>query len=145
MSTTPFSVEMLVKGIPFVDRDLDVDILHAFYTNQEALAEQVNENIKARTRIATGALRSSEKYEINYDPTDATLVRFYADAVEQVEQYKRVYVSYQEGQPLGQDTYTGEGKQMYYSQTQGAGVELLSTWGYDTLYGAINTYVADFT
>lgn len=144
MPTTPFSIEVLYNSIPFLDRDLGAEVLSGFYQDQESLASVVNANIQALTPVLTGALRSSEKYDINHDPSDPTLIRFYADKAEQLAQWNRVYVSYQEGAPLGQSTYTNAAHQMYYSQATYESIDELLEWGFGSLYNSVNTYTLEF-
>lgn len=144
-STVPFGIEVLYQELPFMSMDLE-DTLHiSFYQSQEDLARVINNNIRMLTPVDTGALLRSEKYDVNENPGDDTLIRFYADSETQIEQWKRVYVSYQEGAPLGQSTYTNEAHQMYYSQATYESIDQLHDWGYGRMSQAVNSYVLEFS
>ncbi len=102
------------SGAVYLNTNWDESIKAPIYENIQILAEAINERIQGRTPVDTGALVSSEKFEINQDTNIPDLINFYADDAEQLAAWGRVYVLYQEGPPLGLSTYTNDPHQMYF-------------------------------
>jgi hypothetical protein len=70
-------------------------------------------NIAARTPIRTGALVSDITEQSNL--SDTILAYVYFDSTNQLDEYNRVYVQYQEGGVLGLPTYTNPPRLMVAS------------------------------
>jgi hypothetical protein len=82
-----------------------------------AAADQLTElevfNISARTPVRTGALLADVTGETNV--TSDILSYVYFDTANQLDEYNRVYVQYQEGGILGASTYTNPPRLMVAS------------------------------
>lgn len=127
----------IIAGSLMLNMDMDGQIKEGFYADNEEIAQLINFHIQARTPIRTGALVSAEKYEVNHDPSSEDLVVFYADDAEQLAEWKRVYVAYQEGGAYGLPTYTNPPHEMY-AKVETEDADLIQAWGYATLDKSIN-------
>jgi hypothetical protein len=70
-------------------------------------------NISARTPVRTGALLSDLQEQANV--SDTILAYIFYGTENQLDQWDRVYVQYQEGGILGRPTYTNDPHEMVYS------------------------------
>jgi hypothetical protein len=67
-------------------------------------------NISARTPVRTGALLSDLQEQANV--SNSILAYIFFGTSNQLDEWDRVYVQYQEGPPLGASTYTNPARQM---------------------------------
>lgn len=111
MADADFTIE---SGAIYLRTAWDKTILGPVYDNAGVLGEYINERIQGRTPVDKGGLVASETYEVNTDRSDPTLVTFSSEDGPQLDAWGRVYVTFQEGPPLGRSTYTNDPRQMYY-------------------------------
>jgi hypothetical protein len=91
-----------IASIPFFHQDWAKTLQNEEYDTGRltGLGEELIARIQARTPVMTGALQSSEKYEVG-QPGEDYLLNLYADDAEQEAAWGRVYAGYVEGEPLG--------------------------------------------
>lgn len=113
----------------FAHQSFGPTIVNHLYAHNDDLGTIINTRIKLRTPVLTGALVSAEKYTANtMNPGSKDMVVFYASDSEQIAQWKRVYVAYQEGGSLGKPTYTNAPHEMY-AKIQTDDIPLIEAWG----------------
>lgn len=122
----------------FLNQDWSDTVLETLHEHADELGLLEQESVQSRTPQLTGALKSSEKYEIFPDPHDPNLVFLYADDVEQLAEWNRVYVAYQEGGALGLPTYTNPPHEMF-AQVGTTDLLQIETWALRTLATAFET------
>jgi len=110
-------VQAFIEMIPgtglIIGQDLESTILKRLQANAPELIAIEIPKIKARTPVLTGALRDDIE-GIPYN-TGNDIAFFHTNDVAQLSQWGRVYAPYQEGPPLGLNTYTNPPRQMFYS------------------------------
>ena len=116
-------------------------LMNALRAHSPEIAQQIETRIRARTPRLTGALReavSSNPYtnEVN-GLNPVMLVRWYADDGPQLEVWGRVYVEYQEGEPLGKRTYTNDAHQMF-EDVEVDDIPLIQAWAEAVVQDAAN-------
>jgi hypothetical protein len=94
------------------------------------LADIEGFNIAARTPVRTGALQSDITEQANV--SDTILAYVYFDTANQLDQWDRVYVQYQEGGILGMKTYTNPPRLMVASAVT-EDIPAIEKWGNDVL------------
>lgn len=107
-----FSLTLEAPG-HFLHTDWEETILEVLHANADELGQLEQQSIRDRTNRETGALKLAEKYDLFTDPHDPNLVFLYADEAEQLAEWNRVYVQYQEGGTLGLPTYTNPPHEMF--------------------------------
>lgn len=119
--------------------DLDTDMLASLYADTDTLGQMEQQSVQGRTPILTGALKSSETYEANNDPSDSTLVRIYASTGPQVDQWGRVYAPYVEGGLMGLPSRTIKHPSTMFEQIFTTDLSQIQEWAAGHLkQGAIN-------
>ncbi len=104
----------------------------ALHGNSAVLALEEAQRVRDRTPVLTGALRSSVDYRNYPKRTSKQLVKVWYEDEPQLFTWKRVYVDYQEGPPLGLSTYTNAPHQMLYrAEAEDAGA--IQQWADETL------------
>lgn len=87
-------------------------IREELHAASDQLANIEYTNILNRTHILTGALISDLTPEPHPDPDDDTLARVFYGTENQLSEWGRVYMLYQEGGELGLATYTNPPREM---------------------------------
>jgi hypothetical protein len=100
------------------------------------------DTIVERTMIDTGALQSSITFDdFTSDLDNPELLFLYANEAEQIAQWGRVYVKYQEGGALGMPTYTNAPREMF-AKVLTDDLEIIADWGIATCQSALDMCVA---
>lgn len=97
-------------AIPKDLEDKKPEMVQALRDSVGEIMPVVVSNIQDRTPKRTGTLASSVTAREGDVPT---LASFYAEEGPQLDEYRRVYVQYQEGPPLGISGYTNGPFQMF--------------------------------
>jgi len=126
-----FSVEVVV---PTALKDLTgsgAALLNALRFNSPDIAAQIEDRIRERTQRMTGALAESIT-GVPYTSAvsgarSVMLAKWFANEDDQLSEWGRVYVQYQEGKPLGEHTYTNPPRQMF-EQVEIEDLGLIQTW-----------------
>ena len=112
---------------------LAAEMEDALRADADTLTELEVFNITARTPVLTGALASDLTGDTN--PSSDVLSYVYFDDTNQLDEYDRVYVQYQEGGVLGLSTYTNPPREMVASSViddipaiEAWGNQVLSIW-----------------
>lgn len=90
-------------------------IMKAWHADSETIASQEVEAVKERTPVRTGALHAS--VDATWTPDSfrkSNLATVFFNEGNQLAEWNRVYVAYQEGPPLGLATYTNGPRHMLY-------------------------------
>lgn len=128
---------VLNRSSSFVSGDMDImaTIRQELHAEADPMGQAIAILVQARTPVRTGALRSDIGYEPVTDMTSNDIVYIYAEGTEQLAEWNRIYVQYQEGPPLGEPTYTNAPHEMFLITAQSDGfdvVEMLGTMAVDT-------------
>lgn len=102
-------------------------LLQKLHAASPDLARTLKGTVKARTFVWTGALKSAIDAKGSPNGKGARLVSVYAKQGPQLKAWGRVYVAYQEGEPLGLHTYTNPPRQMFYG-IQTHDTPLIQSW-----------------
>jgi hypothetical protein len=95
-------------------QNIEETIKRTLHLNAKELGYTLIDRIVDRTQIMTGALQSSITFDDNPGDFDnPELLFLYANEDEQIAQWGRVYVQYQEGGALGMQTYTNPPREMF--------------------------------
>lgn len=97
----------------FFEMDWWAETKHMLHEGAEMLGELLQFTVSSRTPVDTGALLADVSFDASYPPDSNNLVRVYSDTTEQVAEWDRVYMLYQEGGLLGLETYTNAPHEMY--------------------------------
>jgi hypothetical protein len=123
-------------------QDIAATINRELHLSAPLLGYELIDTIVDRTMIDTGALQSSITYQ-DYisDISDPTLLFLYANDQEQLDQWGRVYVQYQEGGALGMPTYTNAPREMF-AKVLTDDLDIIADWGIETCQWALDMCVA---
>ena len=110
--------------------DLAGEMEDALRAEADTLTQLEVFNISARTPVRTGALLSDITGEDN--PSTDILSYVYFDDTNQLDEYDRVYVQYQEGGILGMATYTNPPRLMVASAVT-EDIPAIEIWGNQAL------------
>lgn len=105
------------------------------------LGELLVELVREKTPERRGALREDMTFEAYPDPGDSDLVFVYASGSQEMAVWRRIYVQYQEGEPLGQHTYTNAPRQMFLQTAEGDGVGVTEDWALTYVNEAIDYWL----
>lgn len=107
-------VELIAGTGGITECDLWGTIEEQLHDNSKDIAEILQALVRAKTPIMTGALLTDINYDY-YTQTDTEDIAYvYAEQVEQQAYWNRVYVQYQEGGLLGEQTYTNDPREMFF-------------------------------
>jgi hypothetical protein len=124
----------IIPGTGYImGMDIWATIDEQLHAHSPELGQTLVPLVQDITPVRTGALQSSVTYEAYPDPQgygagQSDLVFVYAEDAEQLAAWKRVYVQYQEGPPLGLRTYTNPPRQMFLQTAQGMGYTETADW-----------------
>jgi hypothetical protein len=112
--------------------------LHA---HSPELGEILRDLVREKTPVLTGALLLDMSYEAYPDPAgfdagESDLVWIYSEDLAQEAFWQRVYVQYQEGQPLGLHTFTNDAREMFYSTAITDGLAATEIWALKVVFMA---------
>lgn len=96
----------------FFDRSWADLFAESLYLGADELGQLEQYNVMARTPVLTGALQSDVSYKVG-PKSDNVIVEVYSDTTNQLDEWGRVYMLYQEGGALGLETYTNDPHEMY--------------------------------
>ena len=125
----------------FLNQNWNSTILRILHEHVDELGEMEVESIRARTEEMTGALKSAEEYLPDYDPTSLDFVTLDAAEGPQLDEWKRVYVAYQEGGALGLPTYTNPPRLMF-AQVGTTDIPQIEAWAARAIEDAFGTLAA---
>jgi hypothetical protein len=122
---------MNVTGSIF-GKDIGLIIRKAVHDGTPELARDEVERVIDRTPILTGALRDDVEGDGNTDPSSDELAYIRSGTQNQLAEWNRVYVQYQEGPDLGVTTWTNAPHQMY-AQVGTTDIPALEAWALSRL------------
>jgi hypothetical protein len=111
-----------MSGAAFLEPNIPAGLLSANIAGEmeDALRLHAGEladiefaNVSARTPVRSGALLQDLQEQANV--SDSILAYIFYDTTNQLDEYDRVYVQYQEGGILGMATYTNPPRLMIFS------------------------------
>lgn len=112
-------------------------ILGQLHAHADEIADQILKRIEARTPVATGALKEDETYELpSGGSVNSPLVTWFVGDEYQIAENKREYDVYQEGPPLGLETYTNGPHQMFFKVTTDD-LPLIEQWAQEIVDDAV--------
>lgn len=104
----------MTYNVDFIGMDIEGTINEQLHLNSPQITDVLLIRIYDRTPEDTGALKSSLTGVANVDhPDDPLLSYLYANDQEQLDEWGRIYVAYQEGGALGLPTYTNPPREMF--------------------------------
>jgi hypothetical protein len=127
------SVEIIAGTGGILNTDIWATIDEQLHENTPDLGQNLTELVQEKTPVRTSALQMDMTYEAYPDPQGAgggegDLVWIYAEDANQLAVWSRVYVQYQEGDPLGVPTYTNPPREMFYLTATTDGLPVVETW-----------------
>lgn len=123
-----------------IGADLAGTLIQAVYKGTETLRDTVLGIIIDKTPYLTGGLQSDETGTFNNDSSSSELIHVYTETANQLANWNRVYVEYQEGPDLGRETFTNDAHQMFQSTADNT--TLFTSWGADRLQDGIITIIS---
>lgn len=111
----------------FLERNWANTFEHWLHEGADELGKLEQFNVMSRTPVLTGALQSDVSYKVG-NGNDSLIVEVYSDTTEQLAEWDRVYMLYQEGGALGLSTYTNGPHEMY-ARILTDDVDAIRTWG----------------
>jgi hypothetical protein len=126
-------VEILAGTGGIINTDIWATIDEQLHEHTPDLGTDLTQLVQQKTPVLTGALEMSMTFEAYLDPQGSgggpgDLVFIYADDADQLAVWARVYVQYQEGDPLGVPTYTNPPREMFYQTATTDGLPIVETW-----------------
>lgn len=121
--------------------NLGATIDERMHENSPKLGEELKALVQEKTPVRKDALRQDIDDEAFPDPGDSELVWIFAGTENQEAAWHRVYVQYQEGEPLGRHTYTNPPRQMFLQTAEGDGVDMAELWGEEAVQEAIDLWI----
>jgi hypothetical protein len=131
-----FQVNVTVPDLSVFEEGKLVESLH---DEADEIARTIMERIKDRTPRWTGALRGDEDYKLG---SGRSLVTWFVNPDYQLTEWKREYDIYQEGPPLGLETYTRGEHQMFF-QVSTTDLPLIAEWAERVVNGGVESMVED--
>lgn len=120
-----------------VGQDIWATIDERLHEHTPELGAGLQDMVRELTPIRTGALIMDISYEAYPDPGNDDLVWVYAEDIAQQAYWNRVYVQYQEGGVLGEETYTNDPHEMFFETASGAGLDYTTVWAMVYIYEGI--------
>ncbi|GHO44518.1 hypothetical protein [Ktedonospora formicarum] len=93
--------------------DFDKEIRRGLHMGAGVLRDMMEIRVRVNTPQLTGALIQDIKGTYATSVSSDTLAEVHAESEHQLDTWKRVYVQYVEGPPLGLATYTNPPRQMF--------------------------------
>jgi len=108
------------------------------------IGRTIEELVREKTFVLTGALQESITFKTwpDVDDVNKDLAWIYASDVEQIQEWTRIYVQYQEGGMLGDHTYTNDPRLMFFTTATTDGPPFVMFWALKTLGEAIDELLA---
>ncbi len=122
------SVEIIAGTGLIIHQDLWGTINHELHEFTPELGEGEKELVIQRTPFLTGALQLDMQFRAEQSTSTDELLWVYAQNIEQLLAWRRIYVAYQEGDPLGLPTFTNDPREMFFLTAQGDGLVLAEAW-----------------
>ncbi len=126
----PTKLTVLLSGVE--DGGLEKEL----HMQSSGLARDLVARVQQRMRerfisgYSTGAAEEDVSFRYNTDTRQARVVTLYSGTENQLAQWNRVYIAYQEGPPMGKETYTAGMRHVYYD-TQTEDMPLLDEWAWE--------------
>lgn len=111
--------------------------MQVLHDHSEEIAQPILDNIEARTPELTGALKEDETYQLG---SGNLLVEWYVGDAYQLAEWHRPYAVYQEGPPMGLETYTNDAHQMFFRVTTDD-LPLIADWAQRTVQDAAESMI----
>jgi len=122
------SVEIIAGTGLIIHQDLWGTINHELHEFTPELGDIMKELIIQRTPFLTGALQADMDFIPEQSTSTNELLWVFAQNIEQLLAWRRIYVAYQEGDPLGLPTFTNDPREMFFLTAQGDGLVATETW-----------------
>ncbi len=122
------SVEIIAGTGLIIHQDIWGTINHQLHEHTPELGLGEAELVIQRTPFLTGALQADVQSTPEMSTSSNELVWIFAQNIEQLLAWRRIYVAYQEGDPLGLPTFTNDPREMFFLTAQGDGLVLAETW-----------------
>ena len=142
MAQTDFGISIIAGTGGIMNQDIWGTIDEQLHEQSPEIGAVLEELVRAKTPILTGSLQESMSYDAYLDTGDADLVWVYADDLEQIQEWNRIYVQYQEGGPLGEETYTNDPHQMFLNTAETDGLVWTEIWARQTINDALDLCIA---
>lgn len=125
-------VDIIAGTGGIIHQNIDATIKRELHDHSPELGQTLVDLVVEKTPIRTGALQSSIWAETGGGPGGYgmadDLVYIFAQDLPQLMQWKRVYVQYQEGDPLGLPTYTNAPREMFWLTATTDGLDMVKVW-----------------
>lgn len=121
-------VEIIAGTGGILRANIGATIDEQLHEHTPQLGEVLVELVQAKTPVRRHALIEDVAFEAYPDPGDSELVFVYAGEEHQLGAWHRVYAQYQEGPPMGLDTYTNPPRHMFAGTAEGDGVGFVEDW-----------------
>ena len=135
-----FELELNVPG-HFLNQNWSATNLRKLHEHIDELGEMEVESIRSRTEEITGALKEAEEYLPSYDPEDPNLLILDAAPGPQLDEWKRIYVAYQEGGALGLPTFTNPPRLMF-AQVETVDIPQIEAWAAMAIQDSLDVLAA---
>jgi len=128
-----FDIEVVLP--PGLQNLVDTDLIAALHETAPTIGNTINEAIRNRSPMSTGALISSETFKT--PDKGKVVVSFYPEDGPQIDAWGRVYAPYAEGPPIGLSTYTNPPRSMY-AKVETEDSPVIQAWAEATLENKLN-------
>lgn len=121
---------MVIPGTGMIMKmDMWATIDEQLHEHSPEIGEIVQWLVKQKTPVDTGALMGDVTYDAYLDTGDADIAWITTNTGEQIAAWNRIYVAYQEGPPMGLDTYTNLPRLMFMRTSEEDGPPAVEIWG----------------
>lgn len=125
-------VEIIAGTGGILGINIGATVREQLHTNSFQIGNALEELVRVKTHILTGALQESMTHDDYPDDTTDDLTFVYANDLQQLQEWNRIYVQYQEGGPLGEETYTNDPVMMFQDTADTDGLETVEAWALAT-------------
>jgi hypothetical protein len=135
------SFEVSINPANFTKEDMFQTILDQMLSDQGEISASLVGAVQDITPVLTGTLRDSATWysgDGNKDGQQYILGWVEYDPDQQVDTYNTVYSYYQEGPPMGLETYTNPPRQMLAKTAGGDGMVFVQAWGEEEIQKAVD-------
>lgn len=134
---------IMIPGTGIITKmDMWATIDEQLHEHSPEIGQIVADLVKARTPVRTGALEMDITFDAYMDTGDDDIAWITAPGEEQLAEWNRIYVAYQEGPPMGLDTYTNAPRLMFMTTSETDGPPAVEAWGVIHVQEALDMCVA---
>lgn len=128
----------LIAGTSFIiGQDIWATVDEQLHDGTDIIGPEMRDLVKQLTPVLSGSLQMDISYEAYPDVGNEDLVYIYAEDTAQEAYWNRIYVQYQEGGQLGEETYTNPPREMFMKVAEGDGIDVVASWALDMVERAI--------